>query len=97
MYRLKWKQGLIERYSENLRQPPIILPKDVGFERLPSEADFRDHTVDELDHRTVLVRGRFRHDQEMLVGPRTRDGELGYHVVTPIERDNGCIFGSNVD
>lgn len=39
MYRLKWKQGLIERYSENLRQPPIILPKDVGFERLPSEAD----------------------------------------------------------
>ena len=50
---------------------------------------FRDRTVDELDHRTVLVRGRFRHDQEMLIGPRTRDGILGYHVVTPIERDNG--------
>lgn len=50
---------------------------------------FRDRTVDKLDHRTVLVRGRFRHDQEMLIGPRTRDGILGYHVVTPIERDNG--------
>jgi hypothetical protein len=39
VYRLKWKKGLIERYSENLRQPPIILPKDVGFERSLYEAD----------------------------------------------------------
>jgi surfeit locus 1 family protein len=50
----------------------------------------RNHTVEELDHRTVLIRGKFRHDQEMLVGPRIRDGVLGYHIVTPIERDNGC-------
>ena len=49
----------------------------------------RDQDVEELDHRTVLVRGRFRHDQEMLVGPRMRDGERGYHVLTPMERDNG--------
>ena len=49
----------------------------------------RNHTVEELDHRTVLIRGKFRHDQEMLVGPRIRDGVLGYHIITPIERDNG--------
>jgi SURF1 family len=97
VYRLKWKKSLIERYSENLRQPPIILPKDVGFECTLKKTDFRDHTADELDHRTVLVRGRFRHDQEMLVGPRTRDGELGYHVVTPIERDNGLLFRNDID
>lgn len=49
----------------------------------------RERTVEELDHRKVLIRGRFRHDQEMLVGPRTRDGVLGYHIITPIERENG--------
>jgi len=51
----------------------------------------RDQDVQELDHRTVLVRGRFRHDQEMLIGPRMRDGEQGYHIVTPMERDNGYL------
>jgi len=30
VYRLQWKKGLIEKYSNNLNQPPIILPKDVG-------------------------------------------------------------------
>jgi hypothetical protein len=31
IYRLKWKKELIERYSNNLRQDAIILPKDVGY------------------------------------------------------------------
>src|SRR5204863_6516494 len=26
VYRLQWKKKLIEQYTENLRQPPIILP-----------------------------------------------------------------------
>src|SRR5579859_7554746 len=113
VYRLKWKKGLIERYTKNLQEPPIILPKDVGYQpplspTSPPNTPIRlnktrfmfpwsgvycsDRSVEELDHRTVLVRGRFRHDQEMLVGPRTRDGILGYHVITPIERDNGSFI-----
>jgi len=31
VYRLQWKKGLIEKYSNNLAKPPIILPKDVGY------------------------------------------------------------------
>ena len=31
VYRLQWKKGLIEKYSNNLAKPPIILPKDVRY------------------------------------------------------------------
>ena len=31
VYRLRWKKELIERYSNNLRQDTIILPRDVGY------------------------------------------------------------------
>jgi surfeit locus 1 family protein len=40
-----------------------------------------------------MVTGTFRHDQEMLIGPRMRDGEIGYEVITPLERtDNGHLI-----
>jgi len=38
IYRLKWKKGLIERYSENLQQDPIILPADIGYAFPPNSA-----------------------------------------------------------
>jgi surfeit locus 1 family protein len=43
--------------------------------------------IADFDYRRVYTTGRFRHDQEMLIGPRMRDGEEGYIVVTPLERD----------
>ena len=35
------------------------------------------------------MRGRWRHDLEMLIGPRVRDGRNGFLVVTPLERPDG--------
>lgn len=37
-----------------------------------------------------MVTGRFKHDQEMLVGPRLYEGKNGYYVMTPIEISDGC-------
>jgi surfeit locus 1 family protein len=44
----------------------------------------------EFDYRRVIAKGRFRHDLEMLVGPRIMEGEDGFNVITPLERDGGA-------
>lgn len=44
----------------------------------------------EFDFRRVQVQGRWRHDQEMLVGPRIMEGEEGYIIITPLERSGGA-------
>ena len=45
-----------------------------------------DDAIKDFDYRRVYARGKFRHDQEMLLGPRLHDGEDGYIVITPLER-----------
>lgn len=65
-------------------RPPLPLPPRIDPDAV--SADF--------DYRRVVTRGKFRHDKEMLVGPRMRDGEEGYMVITPLEREGGT--GSTV-
>ncbi|KAI1192351.1 SURF1 family-domain-containing protein [Nemania serpens] len=74
--RLSWKTDLIARCEDRLVQPPLPLPPRV-------DAD----AIRDFDYRRVVARGRYRHDQEMLVGPRMRDGEDGFMVITPLERE----------
>ncbi|KAL2261599.1 hypothetical protein VTK26DRAFT_3808 [Humicola hyalothermophila] len=73
--RLAWKTDLIAKCEDRLVRPPLPLPARV-------DAD----AISDFDYRRVTTTGRFRHDQEMLVGPRMREGEQGYMVVTPLER-----------
>ncbi|KAK9450997.1 SURF1 family-domain-containing protein [Limtongia smithiae] len=76
--RLKWKTDLIAEYENRLILPPMLLPKEVNPDAAAS-----------LQYRRVIAKGRFRYDQEILVGPRTNDGETGYAVITPFENENG--------
>ncbi|KAJ9665927.1 surf-like protein [Coniosporium apollinis] len=76
--RLSWKTDLIARFEDRLVRPPLPLPP-----RIDPDA------IHEFDYRRVTARGKFRHDQEMLVGPRLHDGNNGYLVVTPLEREDG--------
>lgn len=52
-------------------------------------------TIDDCDttmpceYSRVQCTGRFLHDGEMLLGPRSKDGKHGYIVVTPFVTTNG--------
>jgi surfeit locus 1 family protein len=73
--RLGWKTDLVARFEDRLTFPPLELPLRID-----------ESMLDAFDYRRVYAKGRLRHDQEMLIGPRILDGEEGYTVITPLER-----------
>ena len=75
--RLNWKTDMISKYEDRLVRPPLPLPPRID----PS-------VIDDFDYRPVYTVGHFRHDQEMLIGPRIQNGENGYLVITPLERES---------
>ncbi|KAK9246844.1 SURF1 family-domain-containing protein [Lipomyces tetrasporus] len=76
--RLKWKTDLIAEYENRLILPPLVLPPQVNPDAAAN-----------LQYRRVLAKGKFRFDQEILVGPRVNECESGYICITPFEREGG--------
>ena len=74
---------MIATFEDRLIRDPLPLPPKID----PT-------AIKEFDYRRVYATGRFRHDQEMLIGPRMHDGTNGYLVITPLEREEG--IGSTV-
>lgn len=79
--RLGWKTELIAKLEDRLVRDPLPLPPHID----PA-------VVHDFDYRRVVATGCFRHDREMLIGPRMRDGKDGYMVVTPLERDGASTI-----
>jgi surfeit locus 1 family protein len=75
--RLDWKSKLIARLEDRLVKDPLPLPPKID-----------QSAIKDFDYRRVFASGHYRHDQEMLIGPRLHDGKDGYLVVTPLERDD---------
>ena len=76
IFRLEWKTDIIAKFEDRLIKEPLPLPPQID----PT-------AVSEFDYRRVFATGHLRHEQEMLIGPRMRDGHDGYLVITPLERD----------
>ncbi|KAJ5798099.1 uncharacterized protein N7503_007395 [Penicillium pulvis] len=76
--RLDEKTKMVAKFEDRLVRPPLPLPPRIDPEAI---ADF--------DYRRVYATGHFRHDKEMLIGPRMLEGEDGFMVVTPLERADG--------
>jgi surfeit locus 1 family protein len=75
LQRHEWKSALIAAREAALAAPPIALP---------SSFDAARHAF-----RRVRLEGRFLHEREMHTGPRTRDGQAGLEVITPLLLDDG--------
>ena len=99
--RYYWKIGVIEDSKRMLKEPVSTLP--IGGEQfqLPE-------LVGELKGRRVAVTGRYEHDREVLVGPRSAPAGLfgapaqgmamnpqGYFVFTPFRREDGTVVFVN--
>ncbi|KAH8232708.1 hypothetical protein KR038_000458 [Drosophila bunnanda] len=83
-----WKEQLIKDLNEQLSAAPVHLPDDLS-------------DLDHMEYRLVKIRGRFLHDKEMRMGPRSlirpdgvetqgglfsqRDSGNGYLIITPFQ------------
>ena len=68
---------MLAKFEDRILRPPLPLPPQVDPD-----------AIKDFDYRRVYATGVFRHDQEMLIGPRVHDGKDGYLVVTPLRRED---------
>ena len=76
LQRLDWKTDLIAERQARSQGPAIALPRVI-----------EDPAA--LEYTLVEVTGTFLHDKEMHLGARTRRGNVGFDVVTPMRLDDG--------
>jgi surfeit locus 1 family protein len=74
--RLDWKTDLIAERQARSQGPAVALPGGI-----------EDPAV--LEFTLVEVTGTFLHDREMHLGARTRRGNVGFDVVTPLRLEDG--------
>ncbi|MBX2831857.1 MAG: SURF1 family protein [Rhodospirillales bacterium] len=77
--RLFWKQGLIEQRQAQAELPPIAVPTDSTLD--PAMA-----------FRAAYADGHYLHDQEKYLMARTQRGNVGFHLITPLEQEDGRII-----
>ncbi|KAF7347657.1 SURF1-like protein [Mycena venus] len=87
LQRLQWKVNLIDELEEKLQLQPLSLPKRINRASAASLS-----AIPEFVFRKVFLRGKWDHAHSMLVGPSTRDGVHGAHVLTPLIREDGSTI-----
>lgn len=76
LQRLQWKTELIAERTARAQGPAIALPLSL-------------ESAEDLEFTLVEVTGSFLHDKEMHLGARTRRGNVGFDIVTPLVLEDG--------
>lgn len=81
--RLQWKTEILQalQTAETISAAPDLSHEDIAT--LAANPD------DLALIRYVFVHGRWRHDKEIAVGPRTWQGKPGFHIITPLQLEGG--------
>lgn len=92
--RLKWKVALIDELEEKLEREPMPLPPQIKCvpRLVPGSlrSDFGSlAALPDFSFRKVVLKGRWDNAHAILLGPRVRDGTIGYHLVVPFVRTDG--------
>lgn len=80
--RLRWKLDLIDELESKLKREPLSLPKNVDLDML----------LTHYTNRLFAISGSFpppTPQNTIFLGPRVRDGQMGYHVLQPLHREAG--------
>ena len=84
MQRLAWKEALITLYERNIDAAPTAL---ADLERQVAGGT----PLQDFEFSAVRLRGILDHDREMYLSGRSRAGEPGLHVLTPLTLENGDV------
>ena len=77
LQRLEWKQAIIAERAERLAASPLEIAAI-------SDTAWRDD-----EHRRIVIRGKYRHDREILLLNRVRHGQTGFDLIAPMELESG--------
>jgi surfeit locus 1 family protein len=77
LQRLQWKNDLMDRIAERSAAAPVAYESGLTWE------DAKD------EYKRVRLRGSFVHEQELYLAARSRNNNVGFHVVTPFVLTNG--------
>ncbi len=76
LQRLHWKEDLVAERQSRSQGPAITV------DQVPADMAAAEFLL-------VQVTGDFRHDQEFYLGARTREGRVGFNIVTPFVLEDG--------
>ncbi|MDJ0512221.1 MAG: SURF1 family protein [Methyloceanibacter sp.] len=81
LQRLEWKQGIIQRIETRIGRKPMELERAMEITEQGRDPNYL----------RVAVEGRYHNNLERYLYSISKDGQPGWHVITPLETASGSV------